>query len=346
VLKQSGVSTAHYLRIVWNIFNHIRRGDAIGLNSGADTGNIVSFNTISDVTANGGANMGLGISCAGLAGYGATETQNFRRSVVEGNIISDIEAEAIHFEASSFFDIIGNIVSQEATGRKGTGRGIATWGSTDGRVAHNKVSGYASGIYDDIGAANSVYILSSDGMVIENNDIRDCTTRGMLEGLAGQGRHAIVRGNKIRRCPIGIEHQGGANTFYSGNTTIDCPKPFKIDANPTGKASVNATARQIGLRDNEAYMLNGTTPKNEYLNMAGTIVTGGKNSFPVVFSAADAITYNTDGTVATSTEDGVLTTFTYNTDGTVATEIRQGLLRTWTYDTAGNPTSSTLQEVA
>lgn len=44
-----------------------------------------------------------------------------------------------------------------------------------------------------------------------------------------------------------------------------------------------------------------------------------------------AITYNADGTAATSTENGVVTSFTYNADGTVATTTRLGVTRTYTY---------------
>lgn len=45
-----------------------------------------------------------------------------------------------------------------------------------------------------------------------------------------------------------------------------------------------------------------------------------------------ALTYNADGSVATSTEDGVVTTYTYNDDGTVATTARLGVTRTYTYE--------------
>ena len=55
---------------------------------------------------------------------------------------------------------------------------------------------------------------------------------------------------------------------------------------------------------------------------------------------ADAITYNGDGTVATSTEGGVLTTYTYNVDLTVHTEVRLGKTKTYTYAGNGNVTSS------
>lgn len=50
------------------------------------------------------------------------------------------------------------------------------------------------------------------------------------------------------------------------------------------------------------------------------------------------VTYNSDGTVATSTEDGITTTFTYNPDGTPATSTRLGVTRTYTY-AGGNLTS-------
>lgn len=53
-----------------------------------------------------------------------------------------------------------------------------------------------------------------------------------------------------------------------------------------------------------------------------------------------AVTYNGDGTVATTTENGVLTTFTYNADGTVNTQTRAGVTKTFTYDASGNVTGA------
>nr|WP_179282830.1 hypothetical protein [Rhodococcus sp. 15-1154-1] len=58
----------------------------------------------------------------------------------------------------------------------------------------------------------------------------------------------------------------------------------------------------------------------------------------------DGITYNPDGTVASSTSGGIETVYTWNTDGTVNTETSQGLRKTWVY-TNGLPTSSTVQAV-
>lgn len=48
-----------------------------------------------------------------------------------------------------------------------------------------------------------------------------------------------------------------------------------------------------------------------------------------------ALTYNGDGTVATSTENGITTTFTYNGDLTVATTTRLGVTRTYSYNGDG-----------
>lgn len=59
---------------------------------------------------------------------------------------------------------------------------------------------------------------------------------------------------------------------------------------------------------------------------------------------ADGITYNGDGTVASSTSGGIETVYTWNTDGTVNTETSQGLRKTWVY-TNGLPTSSTVTAV-
>jgi hypothetical protein len=59
----------------------------------------------------------------------------------------------------------------------------------------------------------------------------------------------------------------------------------------------------------------------------------------------DGITYNGDGSVATSTVGGVTTSYTWRSDGNVNTETRLGLVKTWTYNAAGNPISSTVTEV-
>lgn len=52
------------------------------------------------------------------------------------------------------------------------------------------------------------------------------------------------------------------------------------------------------------------------------------------------VTYNPDGSVASTTENGVLTTFTYNSNGTVNTQTRAGITKTFSYDTNGNVTGA------
>jgi len=53
-----------------------------------------------------------------------------------------------------------------------------------------------------------------------------------------------------------------------------------------------------------------------------------------------SVTYNDDGSVASTSENGVLTTFTYNTDGTVNTQTRAGVTKTFSYDANGNVTGA------
>jgi YD repeat-containing protein len=53
-----------------------------------------------------------------------------------------------------------------------------------------------------------------------------------------------------------------------------------------------------------------------------------------------SVTRNIDGTVASTTENGVVTTYTYNTNGTVATSTRGGVTRTFSYDANGNVTGA------
>lgn len=52
------------------------------------------------------------------------------------------------------------------------------------------------------------------------------------------------------------------------------------------------------------------------------------------------VAYNRDGSVASTTENRVITTFTYNTDGTVNTQTRAGVTKTFTYDANGNVTGA------
>lgn len=64
------------------------------------------------------------------------------------------------------------------------------------------------------------------------------------------------------------------------------------------------------------------------------------NATYAIASPVLTVTYNGDGSVASTVENGVTTTFTYNTDGTVATQTRAGTTKTFTYDANGNVTGA------
>lgn len=59
-----------------------------------------------------------------------------------------------------------------------------------------------------------------------------------------------------------------------------------------------------------------------------------KNSF-ISANPNLTVAYNPDGSVASTTEDGVLSSYTYNSDGTVATQTRAGVTKTFTYGPFG-----------
>jgi YD repeat-containing protein len=81
-------------------------------------------------------------------------------------------------------------------------------------------------------------------------------------------------------------------------------------------------------------------------NGIASLDAGGKvpaGQVPVAYAPANptlTVTYNADGSVASTIEDGVTTTFTYNTDGTVKTQTRAGVTKTFTYNAAGNVTGA------
>jgi len=68
--------------------------------------------------------------------------------------------------------------------------------------------------------------------------------------------------------------------------------------------------------------------------------TGELNATFVPGNPTLVVTYNGDGSVASTTENSVLTTFAYNADGTVNTQTRAGVTKTFTYDGNGNVTGA------
>lgn len=160
-----------------------------------------------------------------------------------------------------------------------------------------------------------------------------------------------------------------AFAVYGVDREPDAAEPFAGGLSPAAVVAAIAveTARAVAA---ESAKLDTTTAASTYvpkwrastayatgdhvLNPSGQIVSavadftsGGSYSAanwtvvpPVQELLADAVTYNANGTVATSTLGGVVTTYTYNTDLTVNTEARLGKTKTYAYDGSGNVTGS------
>jgi hypothetical protein len=284
VLKQGGPvatpTTGNNIRIVGNRFTTIRRGDAIELNAGADTGGLIADNVIDDVHLDNTTNAGFGIGIAGLGGYAQPEGTHYRRFRVVDNIITNCEAQGIHVEIGARFDISGNHVEQTADALKGTGQGIISYGGINGSVTDNTVIGFGRGIMDGMGALNNSYIVASDKNWITGNRVVDCSV-GVFVETSGQGKSSFVTKNLIEGCTVGIQLAGSSNSFYIDNQLLDCATPFVLDANPASMGQVAATTRRVHLSQNLAVTLNGTSTANRYSNFAGTEVTGSGNSFPL-----------------------------------------------------------------
>lgn len=105
---------------------------------------------------------------------------------------------------------------------------------------------------------------------------------------------------------------GGFTGFF---TSYEGMKQVALDAQA---AAETAQAAAVTASTNASEAAAGALPRNPALS----------------------VTYNPDGSVATTTENGVLTTFTYNTDGTVNTQTSAGVTRTFTYDANGNVTGA------
>jgi YD repeat-containing protein len=119
----------------------------------------------------------------------------------------------------------------------------------------------------------------------------------------------------------GVERDTGKQKFGNGVTAWDS-LPYASQG-PTGPAGV---ADDASVQD--------------LIADPGSATRGELNATFVPGNPTLVVTYNGDGSVASTTENGVLTTFTYNTDGTVATQTRAGVTKTFTYDANGNVTGA------
>jgi YD repeat-containing protein len=125
----------------------------------------------------------------------------------------------------------------------------------------------------------------------------------------------------------------------SGQTVVD------LDLLPTGVPAMPYTAPVAGVTS-----VNGQTGSVLVEGATDAAVAEQVTSGPETVAALSAtyvpanptleVVYNPDGSVQSTDEDGVLTTFTYNPDGTVATQTRAGVTKTFTYNADGNVTGA------
>lgn len=76
------------------------------------------------------------------------------------------------------------------------------------------------------------------------------------------------------------------------------------------------------------------------INTPGSATANALNATYGIANPTLVVTYNSDGSVASMTENGVVSTFTYNTDASVKTQTRAGITKTYSYDTNGNVTGA------
>lgn len=246
---KNGVDTsASWFRYLRNRLVGIARGDAIELNVGADVGFVVEDNIVDGVTANGLPNAGIGIGIAG-GSYGGPESDQDRYFRVAGNTVRNTESAAIHVEACNRGRVTGNTVLRDSGAPAGVG--IEIFGSTRMKVTANEATGFAVGIRNELGSNSGAWILSSDKIVIADNDLDSCTL-GVQDGTAGYRKTARIVRNRFVDCDTGIQVFGGAHHSVIGNQFADCPIPLALDLAPTTKGSVNAVTSSLFAASNTA----------------------------------------------------------------------------------------------
>lgn len=132
---------------------------------------------------------------------------------------------------------------------------------------------------------------------------------------AAAGRTALALGTAATQNTTAFDAAGAAAAAQAASQPVDS------DLTAIAALSTTSFGRSLlALADGAA--LAGAIPSGTYVKGDPTL----------------ALTYNADGTVATSTEDGIVTTYAYNADGTVASTTRLGVTRTYTYS-GGNLTA-------
>jgi YD repeat-containing protein len=132
------------------------------------------------------------------------------------------------------------------------------------------------------------------------------------------------------------------------------PNPITVNKNGFGPAFQHATLDRLAWSGGgfEGYFTSYEGLKQVALDAQAAAETAATSAATAEAAAQEAssdllpanpdlsVTYNPDGSVASTTENGVVTTFTYNADGTVDTQTRNGVTKTFSYDANGNVTGA------
>ncbi|MBL0706281.1 hypothetical protein [Sinomonas cellulolyticus] len=152
-----------------------------------------------------------------------------------------------------------------------------------------------------------------------------------------------VTGTKL----AALGQPGGIATLDTTGKLSSAQVPATADATATTKGAVQLAGDLGGTSDSPT--VPGLTVKQDKASLDADVaakISDGASASRTALNAAYApanpaltVNYNPDGTVASTVEDGVTTSYTYNADGTVATATRAGVTRTFTYSN-GNVTGA------
>lgn len=125
----------------------------------------------------------------------------------------------------------------------------------------------------------------------------------------------------------------GTTTLYV--KTLNSAGAVTATATLAGTSSGSAPPSSTDL---VAALVNGAPGSLDTLGEVATALAALPGAY-VPFIGAASYTYNADGTVATATEGGIVTTYAYNADGSVHTATRSGVTVTYTYNADGTVAS-------
>lgn len=175
--------------------------------------------------------------------------------------------------------------------------------------------------------------------LIQSRSIKDpvrvvATGNLALTGLVAVDGVTLVDGDRVLAAGQSTPSQNGIYVAHSSSWTRSTDADTSSEMRPGSVVMVTSgTANPDSIWElaTEGPITLGTTGLS--------FVLAGQNAADVRYAIANpilAVTYNADTTVASTTENGVVSTFTYNVDGTIATITRGGVTRTFAYNPDGS----------